>query len=67
MVECPLPQWSIAVWSGKVVMLPATEDIPTFAVQIASEDIQMQCCQHHAEPFPIYLSGLLGRWERHTV
>lgn len=40
-VECPFHGGRFALRSGKAVMLPATEDIPTFAVQIEGEDIQV--------------------------
>jgi nitrite reductase/ring-hydroxylating ferredoxin subunit len=40
-VECPFHGGQFEVRSGKAVMLPATEDIPTFAVRIEGEAIQV--------------------------
>ena len=40
-VECPFHGGQFEVKTGKAVMLPATEDIPTFAVQIEGDDIKV--------------------------
>jgi nitrite reductase/ring-hydroxylating ferredoxin subunit len=40
-VECPFHGGQFEVRSGKAVMLPATEDIPTIAVRIEGEAIQV--------------------------
>ncbi len=40
-VECPFHAGQFEVRSGKAVMLPATEDIPTFEVQIEGDDIKV--------------------------
>jgi nitrite reductase/ring-hydroxylating ferredoxin subunit len=53
-VECPFHSGWFVVRSGKVVRLPATEDIPTFAMQI-EKIFRWQCCQRHTEPLSIYL------------
>ena len=40
-VECPFHGGQFEVRTGKAVMPPATEDIPTFAVRIVGDDIQV--------------------------
>jgi nitrite reductase/ring-hydroxylating ferredoxin subunit len=40
-VECPFHGGRFEVRSGKAVMLPATEDIATFAVRIEGDAIQV--------------------------
>jgi len=40
-VACPFHGGQFEVKSGKAVMLPATDDIPTFEVQIEGEDIML--------------------------
>jgi len=40
-VACPLHGGQFEVRTGKAVMPPATDDIPTFEVQIEGEDIKV--------------------------
>ena len=40
-VACPFHDGQFEVKSGKAVMPPATDDIPTFEVQIEGEDIKV--------------------------
>jgi 3-phenylpropionate/trans-cinnamate dioxygenase ferredoxin component len=40
-VECPFHGGQFEVSSGKAVMPPATDDIPTFEVRIEGNDIQV--------------------------
>jgi nitrite reductase/ring-hydroxylating ferredoxin subunit len=39
-VECPFHGGQFDVRTGRAVMAPATDDIPTFDVQIVGDDIQ---------------------------
>jgi nitrite reductase/ring-hydroxylating ferredoxin subunit len=41
MVECPFHGGQFEVRTGKAVMLPATDDIPTLEVQIEGDDIKV--------------------------
>jgi nitrite reductase/ring-hydroxylating ferredoxin subunit len=41
MVACPFHGGQFEVRTGKAVMPPATDDIPTFEVQIEGEDIKV--------------------------
>jgi apoptosis-inducing factor 3 len=40
-VECPFHGGQFEVKTGKAVMLPATDDIPTFAVLIEGDEIKV--------------------------
>lgn len=40
-VECPFHGDQFEVRTGKAVMLPATEDIPTFEVRVVADDIHV--------------------------